>query len=131
MFLSRKILGRQLDRIAMLGAAGGNVPGIAVALEHCLAGKALRGDDPFQRRKPVTVVGLAGIGVPCGLCALDLLGERCCRVCVVGCMFFARTASPTLNNAGAIAGRPYEPRLRETSSALNGARFSGFGGWRE
>ena len=26
MFLSRKILGRQLDRIAMLGAAGGNAP---------------------------------------------------------------------------------------------------------
>src|SRR5271170_1621557 len=40
-------------------------------------GKALGGDDAFERGEPVMIIGLAGIGIAGGLRLLDLVAERC------------------------------------------------------
>src|SRR5450756_2759869 len=61
----------------MWGAVGGMVPGIAVAVQGRGAGDAFLGDQPFQRRQPVSVIGLAAVGIAACLRALDLIGERC------------------------------------------------------
>ena len=72
----RKILRPQLDRRAMRRAVGGVVPGVAVAVQGIRGRDALGRDQPLQRRQPVPVIGLAGVGIAFGLRALDFLGER-------------------------------------------------------
>ena len=52
------------------------IPGVAIACLCRAVGDALLGHDLFQRRKPVPVIGLAGVGIARFLRALDLLCER-------------------------------------------------------
>ena len=61
----------------MRRAVGGVVPGVAVAMQEIGSRDALGGDEPLQRREPVPVVGLAGVGIAGGLRALDFFGKRC------------------------------------------------------
>ncbi len=68
----------QLDRLAVRGAVAGMVPGIAIAMQRVLCRDAFFSDDFLQRRQPVRVIGLAGVGIAGGLRALDLGGECCC-----------------------------------------------------
>src|SRR5258708_29500643 len=75
--LLTKILGLQFDRRTMRRAVGGVVPGIAVAMQGIGGGDALLGNQAFQRRQPVPVIGLAGVGITAGLRACNFVGERC------------------------------------------------------
>ena len=63
---ARPTVRRAVDRL---------VPGVAIATECRGVGRALLGEKAFERREPVAVVGLSGVGIARGLCALDLLGE--------------------------------------------------------
>src|SRR4249920_3423109 len=71
-----KVLRRQLDRLAVRRAVGGPVPGVAVAVQEFGRRDALGGDEALQRRQPMLIVGLAGVGIAGGLRALDLGAER-------------------------------------------------------
>src|SRR5580692_8125875 len=52
------------------------VPGVAVAVERLRRRHALGRDQPLQRREPMPIIGLAGIGIAFRLSALDLFGQR-------------------------------------------------------
>ena len=65
----------EFDRHAVRRAVGGVVPGLAVAMQRLCGGDALGGNQMFQRRQPVAVIGLAGVRIAGGLGALDLIGE--------------------------------------------------------
>ena len=56
--------------------AQARAPGVAGARQRCRIGKALGGDDAFERGEPVMIVGLAGVGIAGGLRFLDFLAER-------------------------------------------------------
>src|SRR5262249_35659020 len=71
-----KIFRPELDRRAVRGAVGGVVPGPVVAVERLAADHALLGDEPLERRKPVAVIGRAGVGIAGRLRVLDLVAER-------------------------------------------------------
>src|ERR1700712_1772424 len=51
----------QFDRRTVRRAVGGVVPGVAVAVQGFGAGDALGGDQSFQGRQPVPVIGLPGV----------------------------------------------------------------------
>ena len=67
---------RQLDRRTVRRAVGSVVPGVAVAMQGIRCGNALGGDERFQRGEPVPVIGFTGVGIACGLRALDLRAQR-------------------------------------------------------
>ena len=52
------------------------LPRAAGARERVWIGEALRGNDTLERGQPVTIIGLAGIGIAGCLCFLDLVAER-------------------------------------------------------
>src|ERR1700761_8751297 len=58
-----KILRPQFDRGAVRCAVGGVVPGVAVAVQGLRGGDAFLGDQTFECRHPVPVIGLAGVGI--------------------------------------------------------------------
>src|SRR5215470_9514025 len=60
----------------MRGAIRRALPGVLIALERRTVGDALAGDHAFERRKPVTIVGLAGVGIAAELRRLDFLAQR-------------------------------------------------------
>src|SRR5258708_4086939 len=62
----------------MRRAIGGVVPGIAIAVKGFWGSDAFLGNQPFQRREPVPVVGLAGVGIAASLRAPDFVGECSC-----------------------------------------------------
>src|SRR5260370_10824257 len=72
----RKILRLQFDRRTMRRAVGGVVPGIAIAMQGIGGRDAFRSDELFQRRKPMPVIGLAGVGIAASLRALDFIVKR-------------------------------------------------------
>src|ERR1700730_14503264 len=71
-----KILRLQFDRRAVRRAVGGVIPGIAIAIECFVCYDALGRDQLLQRRQPMPVIGLPGVGIALGLRALDLAGKR-------------------------------------------------------
>src|SRR3954471_23253517 len=66
----------QTDWGAVRRCVRGTIPGGATRLERGLAGQALLGREPLDRREPVAVIGRAVIRVARALRALDLLGKR-------------------------------------------------------
>src|SRR4051794_13001873 len=72
-----KVIGTQLDRLPMRRAIRRMVPGMLVARECGSIGQALIGDEALECVEPVTIVGLAGVGIACALSTLDLRRE--CR----------------------------------------------------
>src|SRR5258708_12283429 len=67
---------RKRDRRAMRRAIRRALPGVVIALERSTICDALAGDHAFKRREPVTIVGLAGIRIPCALRRLDFLTQH-------------------------------------------------------
>ena len=75
-------------------AVRGAVPGVAIAIERFGGSHALGRYQPLQRRKPVAVVGLAGVGIAFRLRALDLVSQGI-RPPIRGCRAMcAATAEP-------------------------------------
>ena len=72
---SRKSSGFNSIGLAVRRAVGGVIPGVEVFPQRARVGDALLGDDPLQRREPVPVIGLAGVGIAGGLRLLDLVAE--------------------------------------------------------
>ena len=60
----------------MRGAFARALPGVASSRQHIYIGKAFGGDDAFQRRQPVVIIGLAGVGIAGSLRLLDFIAER-------------------------------------------------------
>src|ERR1700722_18169109 len=73
---SAEVIRSKLDRLAVRGAVGGPIPRVVIARERIARGDALLGDQPFERREPVVIVGLAGVGIAGRLRTLDFRGER-------------------------------------------------------
>src|SRR5260370_39336429 len=66
---------RKRDRRAVRRAIRGALPGVVIALERRTISDALAGDHAFKRRKPVTIVGLAGVRIAGPLCRLDFFAQ--------------------------------------------------------
>src|SRR4051812_4701742 len=73
---SGEIVRSEVDRRSVRRATGGVVPCVAVAREGRLIGHAPFDDEALERREPVVVVGLAGVGVAVGSRTFDL-GREC------------------------------------------------------
>src|SRR5581483_5901863 len=77
-FYLAEIGGLQLDRSAVRRAMRRAAPGIAIARQRLGAGDAFRRNERLERVQPVSIVGLAGVGIAGRLRPLDL-GAECCR----------------------------------------------------
>src|SRR6266849_4613115 len=71
-----KILRLQFDWRTVRRAIGGVIPGIAIAVQGIGCRDALGGDHSLQRRQPMPVIGLAGVGITLCLRAFDFVGKR-------------------------------------------------------
>jgi hypothetical protein len=79
--LMPKILLPQFNRLAMRSSICGSSPRIVIVPKRRIGRETFRRNDPFQRRKPVVVVGFASVRISGCLGSADLLGK--CR-----CPFF-------------------------------------------
>src|ERR1700710_2058033 len=71
--LAAEIFRPQFNRLTMRRAICRMVPGIAVAVYSVGRRDPFCCDQLFQRREPMPVIGLAGVGIARGLRAFDLV----------------------------------------------------------
>ena len=71
-----EILGSQFNRTTVWRAVRSMVPGFGITGKFGPRSRALAGNQRLERGQPVVVVGVAEVGIACGLRVADLLRQR-------------------------------------------------------